>query len=156
LGRKTEGPEICPGPQKYGSLWLRTRPAVRELAESSGKPLPRDSAPNRSLLEKTAASNTLRAVKQRSTVFVTDLLHHKEGATVSKIIQRCAPAEYRTWLKCMTGTYPVQTYLNRIGVAKSPIYPHCPEAVPESLTHFACVCPNSEKHELLPTTKYET
>jgi hypothetical protein len=38
LGRKTEGPEICPGPQKYGSFWLRTRPAVRELAESSGKP----------------------------------------------------------------------------------------------------------------------
>ena len=28
LGRKTEGPEICPGPQKYGSFWLRTRPAV--------------------------------------------------------------------------------------------------------------------------------
>ena len=141
LGRKTEGPEICPGPQKYGSFWLRTRQAVRELAESSGKPLPRDSAPNRSLLEKTAASNTLRAVKKRSTVFVTDLLHHKEGATVSKIIQRCAPAEYRIWLKCMTGTYPVQTYLNRIGVAKSPICLHCPEAVPESLTHFACVCP---------------
>ena len=141
LGRKTDGPEICPGPQKYGSFWLRARPAVRELAESSGKPLPRDSAPNRSLLEKTAASNTLRAVRQRSTVFVTDLLHHKEGTTVSKIIQRCAPAEYRIWLKCMTGTYPVQTYLNRIGVAKSPICPHCPEAVPESLTHFACVCP---------------
>ena len=141
LGRKTEGPVICPGPQKYGSFWLRPRQAVRELAESSGKPLPRDSAPNRNLLEKTAASNTLRAVKKRSTFFVTDLLHHKEGATVSKIIQRCAPAEYRIWLKCMTGTYPVQTYLNRIGVAKSPICLHCPEAVPESLTHFACVCP---------------
>ncbi len=75
LGRKAEGPEICPGPKKYGSLWLRLRPVVRALAESCGKLLPRDSAPNRSLLEKTPAINTLRAVKQRSTVFVTDLLH---------------------------------------------------------------------------------
>ena len=141
LGRMAEGPDICPGPQKYGSFWLRVRPAVRELAGSSGKPLPRDSAPNRSLLEKTAASNTLRAVKKRSTVFVTDLLHHKEGATVSKVIRRCTPAVYRIWLKCMTGTYPVQAHLKRIGIAKSPICPHCSQAVPESLTHFACVCP---------------
>jgi hypothetical protein len=22
LGRQAEGPEICPGPQKYGSFWL--------------------------------------------------------------------------------------------------------------------------------------
>jgi hypothetical protein len=78
---------------------------------------------------------------KRSTIFVTDLLHHNEGAAVSKVIRRCKPAEYRIWLKCMTGTYPVQTYLKRIGIAKSPICPHCPEAVPESLTHFACVCP---------------
>jgi hypothetical protein len=44
-------PEICPGPQKYIS-------AVRKLAVSSGKPLPRDSAPNRSLLGKTAVAHT--------------------------------------------------------------------------------------------------
>ena len=140
LGRMTEH-EICPGPQKYGSFWLRVRPAVRELAESSGKPLPRDSAPNRSLLEKMAASNTLRAVKHRSTVFATDLLQRKEGATVSKVIRRCTPTQYRVWLKCMTGTYPVQAYLSRIKIAKSPICPHCSDVVPESLTHFACVCP---------------
>jgi hypothetical protein len=143
LGRMAEGPDICPGPQKYGSFWLRVRPAVREFDSegSSGKPLPRDSAPNRSLLEKTAASNTLRAVKKRSIVFVTDLLHHKEGATVSRVIRRCTPAEYRIWLKCTTGTYPVQAHLKRIGIANSPICPHCSDAVPESLTHFACVCP---------------
>ena len=41
----------------------------------------------------------------------------------------------------MTGTYPVQTYLQRIGVAQTPICPHCDEKVPESLTHFACLCP---------------
>jgi ribonuclease HI len=121
LGRSDDGPEICPGPQKYGSFWLRGRPTVREYAEKCGKPLPRDSAPNHSLLEKAAASNTLRAVKKRSTPFVTDLLHHKAGATVSKIIRRCTPAAYRVWLRCMTGIYPVQTYLARIRVVKSPI-----------------------------------
>ena len=141
LGRANEGSEICPGPQKYGSFWLRVRSTVREYAEKCGVHLPRDSAPNRSLLEKVANFNTLRAVKKRSTLFVTDLLQHKEGATVSKIIQRCTPAEYRVWLRCMTGIYPVQTYLKRIGVSKSPICLHCSEGVPETLTHFACVCP---------------
>jgi hypothetical protein len=141
LGRKAEGQEICQGPQKYGSFWLQVRPAVRKLAESSGKQLPRDSAPNRSLLEKTSISNTLRAVKKRCTVFATDLLQRQDGATLSKVIRRCTPAEYRTRLKCMTGTYSVHAYLNRIGIAKSPICPYCPTAVPETLTHFACVCP---------------
>ena len=46
LGRTAEGPEICPGPQKYGSLWLRVKPIVREYAQQSRKSLPRDSAPN--------------------------------------------------------------------------------------------------------------
>jgi hypothetical protein len=134
LGRSDDGPEICPGPQKYGSFWLRVRPAVREYAAECGKPLPRDSAPNRSLLEKVATSNTLRAIKKRSTHFVTDLLHHKTGTIVSRTIRRCRPAEYRVWLRCMTGIYPVQTYLARIRVAKSPLCPHCTEAVPETLT----------------------
>ena len=66
FGRMAAEPEICPGPQTYGSFWLHVRPAVRELAESSGKPLPGDSAPNHRLLQKTATPNTLRAVKQRS------------------------------------------------------------------------------------------
>ena len=120
---------------------MRIRPTTREFAENCNKTLPRDSAPNRSLFEAVAAFNTLRAVLKRNTTFVTYLQHHKEGATISKIIRRCKSAEYRVWLKCMTGIYPVQTYLQRIGVAKSPICPHCQEGVPESLTHFACVCP---------------
>jgi hypothetical protein len=74
-------------------------------------------------------------------MFVTDLLHHKEGTVISRIIRCCRPTEYRVWLKCMTGTYPVQTYLQRIGVAQTPICLHCDEKVPESLTHFACLCP---------------
>ena len=119
--------------------------------------LPRDSAPNCSLLEKTVASNTLRAVKKRTTHFVTDLLHHKVGSIVSRTIRRCAPAEYRVWLRCMTGIYPVQTYLARIGIVKSSICPHCTEQTPETLTHFACSvsAPNSEKREHQRTTKCE-
>jgi hypothetical protein len=81
----------------------------------------------------------------RGTVFVTDLLHHKEGATVSKIIKQCKPAEYRIWLICMARIYPVQTYLKRIGIAKAPTCPHCSGAIPESLAHFACVCPKFRK-----------
>ncbi len=41
----------------------------------------------------------------------------------------------------LSGMYPVQTDLKRIGKAQSPICPHCDERAPESLTHFACVCP---------------
>ncbi len=145
LGRLDDELEICPGPHKYKSFWLLVRPTVREYAEKYCKPLPRDSAHNHSLLEKTAASNTLRAVKKRSILFITDLLHHEAGATVSRTIQRCTPAEYRVWLRCMAGIYPVQTYLARIGVVKSPICPHCAKGAPETLTHFACVCPKFRK-----------
>jgi hypothetical protein len=45
----------------------------------------------------------------------------------------------------MTGTYPVQTYLNYIGIAKSPTCPRCSRAIPESQRHFACVCPKFRK-----------
>ena len=65
--------------------------------------LPRDSSPNASIIQQVVAVNELRAVKKRSTVFVTDLLHNWDGATVSRIIQRCEQAEYRIWLRCMLG-----------------------------------------------------
>jgi ribonuclease HI len=85
LGRQADNPEICPGPQNYGSFWLRIRLAVLEYADNYSKslPRPRDSAPNRSLLDAVAAFNTLRAVKKHSTMFVTDLLHQKGGAVIS-------------------------------------------------------------------------
>ena len=88
LGRTAEGPEICPGPQKYGSFWLRVRQEIRRFTAECGKTLPRDSAPNRSILEKVAGSNVLRAVRKRTTVFVTDLFDRVEGSTISKVISR--------------------------------------------------------------------
>ena len=55
----------------------------------------------------------------------------------------CTPAEYRTWLQCMMGIYPIQSYLHRINRAASPSCQpeHCMSSADDTLTHFACVCP---------------
>ena len=52
-------------------------------------------------------------MKLGHTIFVANVLHRKEAALVSQVIQRCKTAEYRVWLKSMEGIYPVQTYLHR-------------------------------------------
>jgi hypothetical protein len=155
LGRMAEGSIICPGPQKYGSFWLLVRPAVRELAESSGRPRPRDSAPNLSHLEKTAfpiPCEPFRSVVQ----YLLPISYCKYLLPISYCIRRVDSIKSHStmhtnripdmavlWLKCMTGTY---AHLKSIGIAKSPIFcSHCSdssEAVPEFLTNFACVCPN--------------
>ena len=108
------------------------------------KLLPRDSAPNKSLIDKVSTFNTYRAVHtKQSLIFVKDLLHSTEGTTVSRVIRRlgCQPAVYRVWLKGMTGTYPTSAYLKRVGSADSPDCPCCEAGVPETLTHFACIYP---------------
>ena len=64
---------------------------------------------------------------------------------MSKVIRRCTPAVYRVWLRCMTGIYPLQTCLKRICAVRSPTCPYCDEWTPESLAHFACVCPKFRK-----------
>ncbi len=92
LCRSAEGPELCPGPQKYSSLWLRVKPIVREFAQQSKKLIPRDFAPNKSLIDKSlidkvSAVNTYQAVYKRSTIFVKDLLHRTERTTVSRVIR---------------------------------------------------------------------
>ena len=53
------------------------------------------SAPNRSRLEKVAGDNTRRAVSKRSTIFVRQLVHQSEGATIARVESRCREAEYR-------------------------------------------------------------
>jgi ribonuclease HI len=140
-GRKADHPELCPGPQKLGSFWLRIQDQVRKQAAKCTKQLPRNSAPNRSILRAVSKIHILRAMRLRLTRFVTDLLHRKEGATVSRLTPRFKPAEYRVWLKCMEGIYPVQEYLHRIGKAPTSICRYCEGDVRETLTHFACVCP---------------
>jgi len=140
LGYEDAAQEVCPAPQKFGSLALRTRQHVRELAQECKKALPRDSAPNHSILKRVVGANTRRAACMRSTFFVRQLLHQKEGETIARVVSRCCEAEYRVWVKAMTGRYPVQTYLHRVKLVSSPNCPFCP-GVRETLTHFACICP---------------
>ena len=132
--------EVCSAPQKYGSFWLKVQPHVRALAEQCQKPLPRDSAPNRSLLKRVAGANRRRTVCKRSTTFVRHLLHRSKGATIARVVSRCREAEYRVWVRAMADCYPVQAYLQRVTLAKSADCPYCP-GTKETLVHFACVCP---------------
>ena len=141
LGYSAEAPEICPGPRKYGSVWLGVRSHVRALAAQCGKSLPRDSAPNHSLLKRTVGANTRRAVGMRSTKFVRQLLHQPEGATIARCISRCRSAEYRVWVKAMADRYPVQTYLHQCKLVQSPNCPYCHEQG-ETLAHFTTICPH--------------
>jgi hypothetical protein len=99
-GKTADQPELCPGPQKYGSFWLRIKQTVRTQAAECKKQLPRDSAPNKSILKQVAKVNILRAMKLRSTIFVTNLLHRRDAFTVSQVIQRCKTSEYISKLLC--------------------------------------------------------
>ena len=139
-GCREETPEICPGPRKLGSVWLGVRPHVRASTAQSGKSLPRDSAPNHSLLKRTVRANARRAVGMRSTKFVRQLLHQQEGATIARCVKQCRSAEYRVWVKMMADRYPVQSYLHRCGLAQSPQCPYCQEQC-ETLAHFTTICP---------------
>jgi hypothetical protein len=56
-GRTADHPELCPGPRKLGSFWLRVRETVREQAVACNKQLPRNSAPNRSILQTVSKFN---------------------------------------------------------------------------------------------------
>ena len=41
-GYAAEGPPLCPGPQKYGSLWLRIRQSLQTKADSKLRPVVAD------------------------------------------------------------------------------------------------------------------
>jgi hypothetical protein len=78
--------EVCSAPQKYGSLWLKVEQHVRALATQCQTPLPRDSAPIRSLLKRVARANARHTVSKRSTTFVRHLLHQSEGAVIARVV----------------------------------------------------------------------
>ena len=44
-------------------------------------------------------------------------------------------------MQAMTGTYPVASYLHKIGKAASKLCQHCSSGVKETLSHFLSVCP---------------
>ena len=144
LGLKSRTDLLYPGPAKYGTLWLRIRNSWRQraVAESLARDLPRDHAPNRSLLTCVTDINCCRVIRKRSTQFARHLLRRPEGLIISRQMDHCVDAVWRVWIKAMTGIYPVQLYLHRICKAESPQCPYCGTAEPETLTHFACVCPH--------------
>jgi hypothetical protein len=80
---------------------------------------------------------------KRSTHFVRHLFCREEGRVLARVVSRGDDAVLRVWTRGLTDTYPVQTYLHRIGSVQSPQCPHCSYNAIETLTHFAChvVCP---------------
>jgi hypothetical protein len=143
IGRASEDEPICPGPQKYGSLLLRIQPSVREQidGEKTGHPLPRDGAPNKARLKAVVAVNTQRAAKPRNTIFVREALHRPDSNVVRTCIAKCDDSTVRCWMKTMSGTYPVSSYLHRIKKVDSPKCPHCNHGQVETLSHFLKICP---------------
>ena len=79
---------------------------------------------------------------KRNAHFVWYLFLREEGKILSWVVSRNKNAVLRVWTRVMTGTYSVRTYLHRIGAVKLPHCPHCSDNAIETLTHFACVCPN--------------
>ena len=138
LGCTSKEGELCPGPSKFCSLSLSIRTSCRERL---GPNLPRDSAPNKTILARVVAANTLLAVTLRSTIFTRSLLTSRQGAAIARSISKCSDSEIRCWMKAMSGTYPTATYLRRIGILQSSECPHCSMGAAETLGHFACVCP---------------
>jgi ribonuclease HI len=64
LGALSEEEQIFPGPSKYGTLWLRARASWRDRVRSEQlhHVLPRDSAPNKSILKQIITVNLFRAM----------------------------------------------------------------------------------------------
>ena len=142
-GCRSDAARIYDGPQKYGTLHLQVHPALRESVskERGHAALPSDAAPNRSILRQVARANQWRAALLRSTIFARDLLQTKEGLTIMRVISARPDSEVRCWMQAMTGTYPVATYLKRIGRVSTRECQHCSSHHAETFTHFMSVCP---------------
>jgi len=132
---------LFPGPHKYGSLHLRIKPALRSQLSEDGVNLPRDSAPNKTLLQRLVARSMLQAARQRGTIFVNDILRQPASKYALQVVNGCSESAIRCWIKMTTGTYPVATYLHRIRPDISPICCHCDQGARETLTHFLKCCP---------------
>ena len=138
-----DDPPLFSGPQKYGTLHLRLQPSLHTFVEQEHlcATLPRDGAPNASILRQVVNVNTQRAVNLRDTIFVREVMHRPESAIIARVIVKSSDSEVRCWMQAMTGTYPVASYLHKIGKAASKLCPHCSSGVNETLSHFLSVCP---------------
>ena len=86
----------------------------------------------------------LWALKLRNTVFTREVLVQQHGAVVSNVIASCRDSLVAYWMKAMTRTLPVATYLHTINPIKhSPLCTQCDQggSQKESLSHFLSTCP---------------
>ena len=56
----------------------------------------------------------MRAAKLRSNIFVREALLRPDASVVRKTIAKCNDPTVRCWMRMMSGTYPVNSYLSRI------------------------------------------
>ena len=70
--------------------------------------------------------NLLRALKLHNTVFTSEVLVQQHGAVVCNVIASCRDSLVAYWMKAMTQTLPVVTYLHTINPLKhSPFCTQC-------------------------------
>ena len=80
-------------------------------------------------------------VQLRSTIFARDLVRSEEGFTVARVIAKQNSSEIKCWMQAMTRTYPVASYLHRIGRAASGQSLFCNSGEDKTLSHFLSACP---------------
>ena len=145
-GRLSEAVPIYPRPNKYGAFQLHIKASLRaQVAEDKlTVSLPRDEAPNKHSLRQATRATLIRALKVRNTMFTQDVLVQQHGAVVRSIFSSCRDSVVSYWMKAMTQTLPVATYLHRINQTKhSPCCTHCSQdgSQKERLSHFFSICP---------------
>ena len=143
-GRLSDAASIFPGPNKYGSLQLRIKSSFRAQVAEDKLPLPRDEVPNKQILRRVISMNLLRALSLRNTIFTREVLVQQHGAVVRNVIASCRDSLVAYWMKAVTQTLPVATYLHTINPTKhSPFCTQCDQggSQKESLSHFLSTCP---------------
>ena len=135
------------GSNIYCSLQLRILAALHaQVAEDKLiVPLTRDEAPNKQILRQIIHFNCIQVLKLRNTMFTQDVssLVQQHGAVVCSIIWSCQDSVVSYWMKAITQTLPVTTYLHRINQTKHTLFcTHCSpdDSQKENLLH-SFICP---------------
>ena len=124
----------------FASLKLFVRPHLRTMPCYNS--LPADATCTTSLVSAMVSCNEVAAFRLRGTVLASSLLQEPDSAgPIARAIQHCSETVVRCWMKVMCGIYPTGTYLHKIRKRPSNVCPYCSMAVPETLGHFAGVCP---------------
>ena len=107
-------------------------------------PLSLDEAPNKQILLQAISMNLLQALQLSNTAFTCEVLVQQHGAVDHNVITSCRDSLVAHWLKAVTRTLPVATYLHTINSIKhSPFCTQCYQggSHKESLSHFLSTFP---------------